>query len=168
MRTDTLTAVSRAVEQYPSLTAKEYSDMTDLSIGTVYRALEKIHAQPVGGTYPVQWIPAPDGSNMPLYVDENGNLVARMGNLPKPPNPGQFSDTQTLQDASHLAQSIVTSGKLNLNLELGTDLNDYRRELGRYASHIMTMLWHVDALLGKPEWKIKAGLIPDITKKEQK
>ena len=164
MRTDTIHAVRKALEAKPNLTAKQYSDVTGLSLGTVYRALEKIHAKPVPATYPVEWIPAPEDGDMPLFVGEQGNLTARIDKLPKPVQPGQFSETQSLLEASQIAQAVIADGKLNLRLELGTDLPEYRKELGRYASHIMTMLWHVDNLIGQPEWKIKAGLIPDITK----
>lgn len=167
MRTDTLKAVERTLEKHSGLTAKQYADMCGLSVGTVYRALEKLHAQEVPGTYPLQWEPAPEHAGMPLYVNEQGTLVAQLNRLPRPKEPGQFGDTQTLQEASQLAQTIITSGKLKLNLELGTDLSDYRKELGRYAAHIMTMLWHVETLLGLPEWKIKAGIIPDVTKEQE-
>lgn len=165
MRTDTTHAVAKALEENPSLTVKEYAGITLLSLGTVYRALEKIHAQQVPGTYPVQWIPAPENSDLALYVDEGGELKAQIHKLPSPKDVGQMGD-HTLSEASAIAQTLITSGKLKLKMELGTDLGDYRKELGAFAAHIVTMLWHVENLIGKPEWKIKAGLITDVTKDE--
>lgn len=166
MRTDTIAAMKKAVELKPSMTAQQYAKLTHMSIGTVYRALEKIQAQAVPGTYPVQWVPAPEDGDMPLFVNTEGSLSARLDKLPPPRDPGKFSETQTLADAAAIAEEVITSGKLNLKLDLSSDLTEYRKELGRYAAHIVTMLWHVDALVGAPEWKIKAGLIPDITSKE--
>lgn len=164
MRTDTLEAMQKALEMYPSKTTKDYAEMTGLSLVTTYNALDKVKARKVKGTYPVQWIPADadqaQGSGA-MYIDEEGNLAFDLDVLPAPKDLSTI-EGHSLEKFASLLNSLTLDIKLILNSS--TDIEKYAHQVAMLAQNAMRLHWYVRVLKDLPEWKIEAGVATDITK----
>lgn len=164
MRTDTLEAMQKALEMYPSKTTKDYAEMTGLSLVTTYNALDKVKARKVAGTYPVQWIPAnadqAQGTGA-MYVDEEGNLKYDLDLLPTPEDLSTI-EGHSLDKFASLLNSLTLDIKLLINSH--TDIEKYAHQVAMLAENAMRLHWHTRVLKDLPEWKIEAGIVTDITK----